>query len=659
MNNSKTTKSGYMISIIICIILSLIMLFQGYMYFAYILLLITIALTIYRLNYSIKSEIKDQDSYDETVESKEINVTYIVEDFVRETMMLQIYPLVIIKENGEVIWHNKIFEDSFESINYNGEVISSIVRGLELDEIMKLSNGISYKVKLNKRIYEIYSRSLKIDDNENIHLVYFNDITNITEATKESVMLIEVDNLSEVVKMTEENNGPFLIAEVEKNINLYAQALNAMIRKYDNNKYVLAVPDYNIDSQIATKFDILDKVREINLGNKMEVTLSIGVGRGGNSPAQNHAYAITAKELALGRGGDQAVVKKGEKLSFFGGNKKELEKRTRVRARVVGHALKDLIYESSKVYIMGHKNPDMDCFGAAVGIAAVIRQLGKQCNIVLNNDNRAIEGFLDKIRQIKDYEDVFINSESAVNSIDDDTLLIIVDVHSRGYVLDKNIYEKSKKIVIIDHHRRSPDFIEGALLTYIEVYASSTSELVTEIVQYMLEKPKLHQLEAEALLAGIAMDTKNFVFKTGVRTFEAASFLRRVGADTVDIKRFFSNDLKSYIQKAETIRSAEVVNNIAIAVCPPNVTQTVIAAQVADDLLNITGIQASFVFVKIDRDIHISGRSLGDVNVQVILESLGGGGHMTMAGAKLTDVAIEDAKKILQKAISENLREGE
>ncbi|WP_243156494.1 DHH family phosphoesterase [Clostridium sp. C8-1-8] len=652
MKNSKTKKSTYMIIIIICIIISLIMLFQGYKDIAYLILLIPIAIIVYLYD-------TEKNSNDENTKPKNIDITYLIEDFVRETMLIQIYALAIIKEDGELIWHNKMFEDTFESINYNGELISSIVRGLEVEEVIRSSSKISHKLKLNKRIYEVYSRNIKIRDFDDIHLVYFNDITNITEATKESIMLIEVDNLSEVVKMTEENNGPFLIAEVEKTINLYAQALNAMIRKYDNNKYVLSVPDYGIDSQISTKFDILDKVREINLGNKMEVTLSIGVGRGGSSPSQNHGYAITAKELALGRGGDQAVVKKGEKIFFFGGNKKELEKRTRVRARVVSHALKDLIYESSKVYIMGHKNPDMDCFGAAVGIAAVVRQLGKQCNIVLNNDTRAIDGFLDKIKLIKEYEGVFIDSEEAAENIDDDTLLIIVDVHSNGYVLDKNVFEKSKKIVIIDHHRRSPDFIEGALLTYIEVYASSTSELVTEMVQYMLDKPKLYQLESESLLAGIAMDTKNFVFKTGVRTFEAASFLRRVGADTVDIKRFFSNDLESHIQKAETIRSAEVVNNIAIAVCPPNVTQTVIAAQVADDLLNITGIQASFVFVKIDRDIHISGRSLGEVNVQIILESLGGGGHMTMAGAKLTDVAIEDAKNLLQKAISENLREGE
>ncbi|QAA35189.1 DHH family phosphoesterase [Clostridium manihotivorum] len=641
-----------MIIIIICIIISFIMLFQGYKDIAYLILLIPIAMIVYLYD-------TEKNNNDENAKPKNIDITYLIEDFVRETMLIQIYALAIIKEDGELIWHNKMFEDTFESINYNGELVSSIVRGLEVEEVIKSSSKISHKLKLNRRIYEVYSRNIKIRDFDDIYLVYFNDITNITEATKESIMLIEVDNLNEVVKMTEENNGPFLIAEVEKTINLYAQALNAMIRKYDNNKYVLSVPDYGIDSQISTKFDILDKVREINLGNKMEVTLSIGVGRGGSSPAQNHGYAITAKELALGRGGDQAVVKKGEKIFFFGGNKKELEKRTRVRARVVSHALKDLIYESSKVYIMGHKNPDMDCFGAAVGIAAVVRQLGKQCNIVLNNDTRAIDGFLDKIRLIKEYEGVFIDSEEAAENIDDDTLLIIVDVHSNGYVLDKNVFEKSKKIVIIDHHRRSPDFIEGALLTYIEVYASSTSELVTEMVQYMLDKPKLYQLESEALLAGIAMDTKNFVFKTGVRTFEAASFLRRVGADTVDIKRFFSNDLESHIQKAETIRSAEVVNNIAIAVCPPNVTQTVIAAQVADDLLNITGIQASFVFVKIDRDIHISGRSLGEVNVQIILESLGGGGHMTMAGAKLTDVAIEEAKKLLQKAISDNLREGE
>lgn len=435
--------------------------------------------------------------------------------------------------------------------------------------------------------------------------------------------------------------------------------MDAMIKRYDYGKYILSVDDNVIEAQIKKKFDILDKIRDIDFGNEIDVTLSIGVGRGRNTPAKNYDDAARAKELALGRGGDQAVVKNDKEISFFGGNTKELEKRTKVRARVVARALKELVYESNQVYIMGHKNPDMDCFGAALGIASVVKGLGKNVKIVLDDNINAIDIFLEKISNKREYSDLFISPKDAKITIDSNTLLILVDVHNKGYVMDSELVEMSNKVVIIDHHRRSPDIINGAILTYLEVYASSTSELVTEIVQYMLDKPKITKLEAEGLLAGIYMDTKNFTFKTGVRTFEAASYLRKLGADTIDIKKIFSNDLENYITKAEIIKSAKVEDNIAIAICPPNVKDTVTAAQAADELLNITGIKASFVFVIIDDNIYISGRSFGDINVQVILEALDGGGHMTMAGTRLKGVSLEEALTMLKKSIKENLGEGE
>lgn len=618
---------------------------------ALILLGFYIVFITYRWRISLINE--------ELWQKKSIDFKNVVSEALGNNLLNLIYPLAILEDNGELIWYNKKFEEVFKVDNGIGTNLVSIIRGIALDKILRCDKALSQKIKGKKWSYEVYGKSLKVNNKQKFCMVYFNDITYLSDGTKESIMLIEVDNLSEAIKSIEESNSPLLIAEIERAITSYAQGLNAMIRKYDNNKYVLSVADKIIEREINKKFDILDSIRDIDLGNKMEVTLSIGVGRGGDTPLENHNYAITATELALGRGGDQAVVKKGDSISFFGGNTKELEKRTRVRARVVAHALKDLIYESNKVYIMGHKNPDMDCFGAALGVSSVVKQLGKPCRIILNNDTKAIGFFLDKLKSKAEYSDLFISSSEANSKIDEDTLIIIVDVHSKNYIGDNELLKNRKRVVIIDHHRRSPDFIEGALLNYIEVYASSTSELVTEMVQYMLDKPKLSQIEAEGLLAGICMDTKNFFFKTGVRTFEAASFLRRLGADTIDIKKLFSNDLQSYISKAEIIKSAEVENNIAIAICPPNITQTVIAAQAADELLNITGIQVSFVFVKIDNDIYISGRSLGDVNVQIILEALGGGGHMTMAGAKLTDIALEDCKNKLKDAISKYLREGE
>lgn len=572
-----------------------------------------------------------------------------------------IYPLVIINVNGDIIWNNKKFNKELsigESSNVN---ISSIIKEATLEKIIKQDINIPQRINIRGKAYEIYSQKIEYLEKYDAHIIYFNDITYLknSSATKESIMLIEVDNMSDAVKSMENDNGPLLVAEIERTIKNYATNLSAMIRKYDTNKYVLSVEDRLVEEQIKKKFDILDAIRDIDMGNKIDVTLSIGVGIGGISPAENHNYAVTAKELALGRGGDQAVVKWVDKLSFFGGNTKELEKRTRVRARVVARALKDLVHESSKVYIMGHKNPDMDCFGAAFGLASAIRQLGKECKIILGNDNKNIEFFLAEVDKNSKYNDLFITVEEGRNRINNDTLVIVVDVHNINYVQDIEIINNSKSVVIIDHHRRSPDMIEGALLNFIEVYASSTSELVTEVVQYMLDKPKLDTLEAEALLAGIFIDTKNFIFKTGVRTFEAASFLRRLGADTIHIKKLFSDDLSNYIKKAETIKSSEVKDNIAIATCPPETTEIVLAAQAADDLLNITGIQASFVFVKIEGEIYISARSLGEINVQVILEALGGGGHMTMAGVKLSNLTIGEAKEKLKAAITNYLKEGE
>ncbi|WP_238886539.1 DHH family phosphoesterase [Clostridium sp. YIM B02551] len=607
--------------------------------------------------YNFRKRLQTQERFENNVNNM---ATYLSNEM-EENLKNMLYSIAIINNKGSILWSNKKFKDEIDLEELKDNNIVGLFRDLSLEKIIKSNIKNSQKVKFRDIIYEVYSQKIEFFQKQEAYLLYFNDITYLENgsATKDSIMLIEVDNMSDAAKSMEENNAPLLIAEVERTINNYAISQNAMIRKYDSNKYVLCIPDRLVEEQIKKKFDILDIIRDIDMGNKMDVTLSIGIGMGGRSPQENHDYAVTAKELALGRGGDQAVVKWPDKQAFFGGNTKELEKRTRVRARVVARALKDLVYESSKVYIMGHKNPDMDCFGAAFGLSSAINQIGKQCKIILGKDNRNIDFYLKEVKKDSSYDDLFINVEDALNEIKETDLVIVVDVHNINYIQTSSILNKCKRIVIIDHHRRSPDMIEGALLNYIEVYASSTSELVTEVVQYMLDKPKLKVIEAEALLAGIFIDTKNFIFKTGVRTFDAASFLRRIGADTIHIKKLFSDDLESYIIKAQTIKSAEVENNVAIAICPPEATEVVLAAQVADDLLNITGIQASFVFVRIEEDIYISARSLGDMNVQVILETLGGGGHMTMAGAKLSNTNIKAAKEKLKAAISNYLREGE
>ncbi len=607
---------------------------------------------IYKIFNFLKDEKKEENKIDKLYKE--------IDERIKNNVFNLIFPITILNSTGEIIWYNNKFAKLTNTEEPLENNLVSVIKGIALDKVIRTGKENSQNIKIKGCIYEVYSETINLDDNEEKYfLVYFNDVTYLKKATKESIMLLEVDNFSEVLKTIKDDTKPLLIAEIERTIKNYGNSLNAMIKKYDNSKYILSVDDAIISKEISKKFDILDTIREINLGNEIEVTLSIGVGRGGETPSENQGYATKAKELALGRGGDQAVVKSGKNIEFFGGNAKELEKRTRVKARVVAHVLKELIYESSTVYIMGHRNPDMDCFGASFGLASVVKKLGKNVNIVLEKDTNAIEFFLDRVKEKEEYSNLFISTEDAKKNIDDNTLLIVLDVNSANYILDRELTEMIERLVVIDHHRRSPEEIKGALLNYIEVYASSTSELVTEMVQYMLDKPKLNRIEAEGLLAGIYIDTKNFSFKTGVRTFEAASFLRRLGADTVEIKKIFSNNLENYIAKAEVIKSAKVENNIAIAVCPDTITDNIVAAQAADELLSITGIQASFVLIKIGNDIVISARSLGDINVQLVLEELGGGGHMTMAGAKLKDSTVEEAIEKIKEAIVKNSREGE
>ncbi|MDU1854865.1 MAG: DHH family phosphoesterase, partial [Clostridium baratii] len=488
-----------------------------------------------------------------------------------------ILPIALIAESGNIMWHNDIFDELKSGKNFAGENILSIARGLNLKKILESDKDLHQRLKLNGRLYDVYSKEI-FRNKKRLFLVYFNDISEFIglDTTKESIMLIEVDNFNEALDTTDDANKPLVIAEIDREINSYAHRLEAMVKKYENNMYVLSIQDKYIDEEINDNFSILDKISNINKGNKLEITLSIGVGRGGMSPEENHNFAVVAKELSLGRGGDQAVIKSGEGIKIFGGNTKEIEKRTRVRARVVSHALKELIYESSKVYIMGHKNPDMDCFGSSVGMASVIKQLGKPCSIVLDDDTSAIEYYLNELKRDSKYANLVETSEAVKKEMDDEALFIIVDVHNRNYVNNLKLVEQAKRKVIIDHHRRSADIIEDTLLNYIEVYASSTSEMVTEIIQYMVERPNLTELEAEGLLAGIYMDTKGFSFKTGVRTFEAASFLRKSGAETTEVKKMFTDNLTDFIQISDIIKSAEIENQIAIAVCPDTVKDTVI-----------------------------------------------------------------------------------
>lgn len=578
---------------------------------------------------------------------------------INDNISNMLYPLALIDNEGNILWANKRLKEELNLLDLKEQNILSIGRNLDLQKLLKCDKDLRQRVKIKDTFYSIYATNISNENNPYIkqkYIVYFNEVSNLRDlySIRESIMLIEVDNLSEALEVTDEANRPMLAAEVEKSINSYSKKLKAMIIKYDYNKYCLSVQDKYINDEINCKFSILDEISNIDRGNKLEVTLSIGIGRGGDNSQENYNNAMTARELALGRGGDQVVIKNNEKISFFGGNTRELEKRTRVRARVISQALRELIFESSNILIMGHKNPDMDSFGASVGLWSAIRQLGKSCNIIIDNDINAIDYYMNKLKGDSKYDNLLISSSEAEKAINDKTLLIIVDVHNKGYVNNLNIVEKINRKIIIDHHRRSPDIIEGALLNYIEVYASSTSEMVTELIQYMLQKPRISKVEAEGLLGGIFMDTKGFQFKSGVRTFDAAAFLRSLGADTIEVKKMFTDSLEDYLLISDTIKSAEVNDNLAIAICPSEVDNTVIVARAADELLGISGIDVCFVLCEINNAITISGRSTGEVNVQVILEELGGGGHMNMAGAKVNGT-MDEAVYMLKEAIKKHL----
>lgn len=579
------------------------------------------------------------------------------------------FPLVMVNFKGSILWYNKNFSHLIDDKNLLGQNVKEINKELSTKSALEGRKTSFSDINIGSKYFDVTStviyQGANKNSNEAVTLYYFYDVTMThhmkvcLEENKYSIMLIEVDNLNEVLKNTDEDKAPLLAADIERNINSYAQNLNAMIKKYNTNKYVLTIQDKLIQDEMNNKFNILDIIREIDYGNKLTVTLSVGVGRGGTTPQENYDFAESAKDLALGRGGDQVVVKNRENLLFFGGRSKEVEKKTKVKARVIAHVLLDLIKESDKVLIMGHKNIDVDCLGAAIGIHSAINQIGIESHVILNSLDSRIKEIKEGLMKEDHYKHAFIDKDLAMDMVDKKTLLIIVDVHNEGHVECMDLVKKCDRVVVIDHHRKAPDYIQDTLLSYIETYASSTSELVTEMLPYLVDKISLKKLEATTMLAGIYLDTKNFYFKTGVRTFEAASVLRNLGADTIFVKKMFKEDFDKYIMKSDIIKSSTINNRIAIAICPDDVEDTVVAAQVADELLNITDIDAAFVLIKLKDSVYISGRSLDKVNVQVILEELGGGGHMVMAAAKLKNTDMISANKLLKNSIEKYLREGE
>ncbi len=593
------------------------------------------------------------------------DLNFCLNDNSRGTLFNYPAPLVITDLTGCITWYNDEFSKVVGEGTLFGKSVSDFIPEIKPSKFAENEEQTNFSLKIGKNHYEVWGNvahgNQMSDTPSNLVVFYFIDKTDEMAAVKlrEDEKMIEcvviIDNYDEVLKETAEANHGALLSDIEQKINTWVALGNGIARKYERDKFIVFFSNKDFEKIMSNKFSVLDEVRLINHENKIPVTLSIGVGKSGADVAENDKYAKLAIDMALGRGGDQVVIRDDVNFTFFGAKTREVEKRTKVKARVVAHALRELIDHSDKVIIMGHKNSDMDCIGAAIGLLRAVKSRGKDAFVMANTATTNAKVLIDEFSAQSEYKDSFITAEQALNIYTQDSLVVVVDVHRPNMVECPEILNFSKNIVLIDHHRKSEDFIENAVLVYHEPYASSTCEMITEIYQYIQDGQRLTKIEAEALYAGIFMDTKGFTFKAGVRTFEAASYLRRMGVDTVNVRRLFKTDLKNYIAKADIIKNAVIYrDNIAFSYlyeeCP-NMAVTV--AQAADDLLDISNIEAAFVLAKSGSRVLISGRSLESINVQVILEKLGGGGHITIAGAQLDDLTIEEADTMLKNAIDE------
>ena len=570
------------------------------------------------------------------------DVTFNVNSTIKSSLINSPFPLIIMETDGSVIWKSSKFVSEFGDIDINNTV-KTLAKEIKLDILESKFNkekagnqSIEKEVTIGKKTYRIlgeYVKSKKKKQNEYMMTLYFIDNTDYLtmkqelENEKSCVGLIMIDNYDEMIELLPDDKKTLIIAEVEKKIFNWAYKNKGAIVKSDRKTYAYYIEQKDLEVIKKEKFDILDEIKEIDTDETITVTLSIAISNEGKTNYEKYKSAQAAMDLVLGRGGDQAVVKENDKYIFFGGRALEVEKRTKVKARTVARALEQIIAEAKNIIVMGHTNSDIDCLGSSLGIYRLGKSLQKEVNIVNTGTGVSIESFIETLKKEEEYKGVFVNKAEALSKITKDTLLIVVDTNKNSYVEVPELLNETNKIVVIDHHRKSPDFISNTILSFHEVYASSAAELVTEILQYVETNISLTELEAEGLYAGIMMDTKNFTFKTGVRTFEAAAYLRKRGIDILKVKKWFQSNLKSYNQIADIVKSAEIVNEtIGISIYEKeDKNANFICAKAADELLTISDITASFVLGKIGDKVFVSGRSIGDINVQIILEKLGGG----------------------------------
>lgn len=593
-------------------------------------------------------------------------------------------PYALLDDSGKVIWTNIAFETvTHQSKGYRKSITAlfpTITRdrlpddtGVDEAQYELEYEGNEYVVKFKKiSLREMAEHSDMIDAQDyNGYLIalYLYDETALHIALKEvddqslAVGMIYLDNYDEALESVEEVRRSLLIALIDRKVNKYISTLDGISKKLEKDKYLVILRKKSIAQLQETRFDLLEEVKTVNIGNEMAVTISIGVGLDGLTYAQNYEFARNAIDLALGRGGDQAVIKTPESITYYGGKSQQVEKNTRVKARVKAHALREIITGKDQVLVMGHRMPDVDSFGAAVGIYRIAQTLGRKAHIVLNDVTPAIQPMVELFKNNPEYEeDMIVGSSEAIEAASSNVVLVVVDVNKPAITECPELLRFCKSVVVLDHHRQGTDTIENATLSYVEPYASSTCEMVSEILQYTYDNIKIHTEEADCMYSGIMIDTNNFMTKTGVRTFEAAAFLRRNGADVTRVRKLFREDALEYKAKADAVSQAEIYRQcFAISICSADdlPSPTVIGAQAANELLNIKGIKASFVLTDYQGKIYVSARSIDEVNVQIIMERMGGGGHMNVAACQMEGAGIIEAIGALKRTIDSMLENNE
>lgn len=593
-------------------------------------------------------------------------------------------PYALLDDAGKVIWTNIAFENVIHQPKGYNKSITGLFPSLTRDRLPDDSGvdeaqyeleheNCEYVVKLKKiSLKDMAANSDMIDaEGYNGYLIamYLFDETALHIALKEvddqslAVGMIYLDNYEEALESVEEVRRSLLIALIDRKVNKYISALDGISKKMEKDKYLVILRKKAIAQLQESRFDLLEEVKTVNIGNEMAVTMSIGVGLDGLTYAQNYEFARNAIDLALGRGGDQAVIKTPDSITYYGGKSQQVEKNTRVKARVKAHALREIITGKDKVLVMGHRMPDVDSFGSAVGIYRIATTLGRKCHIVLDEATTAIQPLVDLFKENAEYdEDMIITGQEAIEMAGNNAVLVVVDVNKPSITECPELLRYCKSIVVLDHHRQGTETIENATLSYVEPYASSACEMVSEILQYTYDNIKIRPEEADCMYSGIMVDTNNFVTKTGVRTFEAAAFLRRNGADVTRVRKMFREDAQEYKARADAVSQAEIYRQyFAISICMAEdlPSPTVIGAQAANELLNIKGIKASFVLTDYQGKIYVSARSIDEVNVQIVMERMGGGGHLNVAACQMEGVGIVEAIGVLKRTIDDMLEKGE